>query len=256
MSRVYEGRPEEDDGGVNIALAPNAVRVMQHIGVYDELRTMGYTFEEMAMTSARTEKPLGFFLNGSQEHYNFSALRIHRRKVQITLLKEAREQGIAVHFNRKLKQILEESEDGVKIEFEDGEIIETDFVIGADGVYSKVRKHVGDVELPYSGFMGILGMNMPKKALDESVHRFQLPMFCFGETGMIAVFPTNPSGTEIDMFSTFPYPARSREEWKTLMESKEGKQAIMMKKYCQGGWPEFVSRVYKEHTPSQLHAHA
>jgi hypothetical protein len=104
--------------------------------------------------------------------------------------------------------------------------------------------------------MGILGMNMPKKALDESVQNFKLPMFCFGETGMIAVFPCNPTGTEIDIFSTFPYPARSREAWETLMESKEEKQGIMMEKYSKGGWPEFISRVYKEHTPSKLHAHA
>jgi hypothetical protein len=57
------------------------------------------------------------------------------------------------------------------------------------------------------------------------------------------------------MFSTFPYPARSREAWEALATNKEEKQAIMMEKYSRGGWPEFISRVYKDHAPKNLHFH-
>ncbi|PMD45776.1 FAD/NAD(P)-binding domain-containing protein [Hyaloscypha variabilis F] len=253
MSTVYESRSEDDEGGVNIALAPNALRVMQHIGVYDELRTIGYSYEEMSMTSARTGQQLGSFFNGSEQHYNFAALRIHRREVQATLRREARAQGIEIHFNVKLLRVVEETEKMVKLEFDNGEIVETEFAIAADGIYSRVRKHVLDVELQYSGFVGILGMYMERKLLDESIKNFQLPMFCFGNTGMVAVFPCKNLGTEIDMFSTFPYPARSREAWEALANNKEEKQAIMMEKYSRGGWPEFISRVYKEHVPKNLY---
>jgi len=207
------------------------------------------------MVSARTGTQLGAFLNGSEEHYNFAALRIHRGQVQKTLLREARNQGIDVHFNKKLLQIRQETDDGVVLEFEGGELQEADYVIGADGVWSRVRKHVVDVELPYSGFVGILGMNMPQKALDASLQKFHLPMFCFGDTGMIAVFPTNFTGTQFDIFSTFPYPARSREEWEKLSENKEEKQEIMMRKFSSGGWPKFIDRIYKEHVPEKLHMH-
>jgi 2-polyprenyl-6-methoxyphenol hydroxylase-like FAD-dependent oxidoreductase len=79
MSTVYESRLEDDEGGVNIALAPNAIRVLQHLRVYDELRTIGYTSKEMSIASAQSGKHLGHFFLRGKKHYNFAALRIHQR---------------------------------------------------------------------------------------------------------------------------------------------------------------------------------
>jgi hypothetical protein len=58
------------------------------------------------------------------------------------------------------------------------------------------------------------------------------------------------------MFSTFPYPEQSREQWEKSFEDRELKQKIMMGKYSEGGWPDFISQVYSEHTPDKLHMHA
>jgi 2-polyprenyl-6-methoxyphenol hydroxylase-like FAD-dependent oxidoreductase len=65
---------------VNIALAPNAVRVLQHIGVLRELRDLGYNYEQLAVTNAHGQQ-LGLMYNGSAKEYNFKALRIHRAEV-------------------------------------------------------------------------------------------------------------------------------------------------------------------------------
>ena len=227
---------------------------MQHIGVYDELRAQGFSYEEMTMTSARSGQELGYFFNGSEKHYNFAALRIHRRKVQLTLLREARAQGIKIHFNKKLINIQDETNDHVKLQFADGETVETEFVIAADGIHSRVRDHITQPELPYSGFMGIITMAMKKATLDTSIETFRLPTFCFGQSGMIAVFPSNYPGNEYDMFSTMPFPARSREEWQELAADKDKQQKIMLERFGQG-WPDFISRVYKEHSPEKLELH-
>ena len=44
-SALYDLRPEGDQQGVNIALVPNALRVMDMVGVYDSIRTLGYNYE-------------------------------------------------------------------------------------------------------------------------------------------------------------------------------------------------------------------
>lgn len=66
-------------------------------------------------------------------------------------------------------------------------------------------------------------------------------MFCFGETGMVAVFPTDFIGTLFDMFSTFHFPEQAREQWERLYEDRTAKQETMVQRYGHGGWPEFIS---------------
>lgn len=244
-------RPEEYSAGVNIALAPNALRVLQHIGVLDELRTLGYSYEEMAITSARTGNQIGWFYNGSQRHYNYESLRIHRRAVQLVLLRECKAQGIAIHYNKKVEGVLEETDSSVKVKFEDGEVVESDTVIAADGLWSKVRDHIVERELPYSGSMGIIIMHVDRDKLDESAKKTQLPTFCFGQTGMIAVFPSNPYGGDVDMFSTMPYPGRSREEWAALEANGEAKRKIMTQRFGEG-WPRYIAKVWEEESSDRM----
>ena len=238
-------RSEDYSAGVNIALAPNALRVLQHIGVLDELRTMGHSFEKITITSARTNNQLGWFYNGSQQNYNYETLRIHRRVVQLVLLKQCKALGIPIHYRKRVEGVIEETSNYVKVKFEDGEAIETDMVIAADGLWSKIRDHIVKRELPYSGSMGVIIMNVDRDKLVHSAKGRQLPTFCFGQTGMIAVFPSNPWGGDVDMFTTMPFPARSRKEWEALDADGEAKRKIMTDRFSKG-WPRYIAKVWEE----------
>ena len=46
-----------------------------------------------------------------------------------------------VSFEKKVKSVID-GEDKVKIQFEDGEIVEVDFVVGADGVWGKTKEAI------------------------------------------------------------------------------------------------------------------
>jgi 2-polyprenyl-6-methoxyphenol hydroxylase-like FAD-dependent oxidoreductase len=96
------------------ALAPNALRVMGHIGIYDRLRTSGYNYEELAFTNGAGHV-LGKFLNGSQKEYNFPALRIHRTTVRQELVREVERQGIEIYWNKKCVGVKEEHENGATV---------------------------------------------------------------------------------------------------------------------------------------------
>ena len=206
---------------------------------------MGHSFEKMTITSARTGNQIGWFYNGSQRHYNYESLRIHRRTVQLVLLKECKALGIPIHYNKKVEGVLEETHDYVKVKFEDGEIIEADTVIAADGLWSRVRDHIVRRDLPYSGSMGIIIMHVDRNKLDHSAKGTPFPTFCFGQSGMIAVFPSNPWGGDVDMFSTMPYPGRSREEWEALDADGEAKRKIMTERFGKG-WPRYIAKIWEE----------
>ncbi|KAF2093863.1 FAD/NAD(P)-binding domain-containing protein [Rhizodiscina lignyota] len=252
-STIYELRPPGDSRGLNIALAPNAVRVLQHIGVLHELRAMGHSFERMNVTSARTGRSIGGFLMGSELHYNYDSLRIHRALVQQVLLSHAAAEGIKIHYNKKLASA-NETESYVTLRFEDGEEVKTDFAIAADGLRSRLRDCIINAKLPYSGAMGILTMHVPKASLHESINEVQLPTFCFGTSGMIAVFPSNPSGTEIDMFSTFPFQDLTKEGWEKLEENGDAKKKIMTEKFG-NEWPPYIRQLWEERPPEKMSMH-
>jgi len=249
MSTIYELRPAGDERGVNIALAPNGVRVLQHIGVYDELRTQGFSYEQLQISNAHSQ-PLGRLWHGSRKHYNFQCLRIHRSTVQKELLKEAKAQGIPIVYGKKLVA-LTEKHDGVEITFADNETVRASFVIGADGVHSNVRDLIMDTETGYSGFMGIIGMRLARDKLHKSVQDVILPDFVFGKTGFVAIMPSNYDGTEVDFFSTMPYPSHSRKEWDELSQDKTKLQAILRERFGKD-WPEFVTGITRDYKKEGL----
>ena len=235
--------------GVNIALGPNAVRVLQHIGVYHTLRAQGCSYEKLTISNARGQV-LGSFFNGSEKYYNYAALRIHRAKVQKVLLEEASLQNIDIKFGMKLID-LNEKDTGVKLTFANGQTAEADFVVGADGVYSKVRPHVIQCEIEYSGFMGIIGMTIDKDRLRSSAKTTHFPNFCYGQTGFVAMMPANVPATELDFFSTMPAPARSRKEWEDLGNDFDELQKIVRSRFGQN-WPEHIRGVAADYPKERL----
>ena len=244
---IYELRPGPDDRGTNIALTPNALRVLQHVGVYDTLRRQGYNYEELALSNGYGQQ-LANFLNGSEKLYNFCSLRIHRNKVQKALLDEVQAQNIQVCYGMKLLEVNELVGAGVELAFDNGQSVKADFVIGADGVHSRVRRHMTTMEAQYSGFLGITG-SLDKDQLHESQRDFYLPNQFFGRTGFIALMPSSFDGREIGFFSTMEFPERTRNEWEKLFNQPEEIRDILTSRFDES-WPAVIQCLCKD-TPSK-----
>ena len=90
----------------------------------------------------------------------------------------------------KLLAVNEATDSGIKIRFENGQTMEADFVIGADGIHSKVRPYITGVDLVYSGFVGIIGLSVPKANLHETHKKFSFPCFTFDKSGFVAMIPS------------------------------------------------------------------
>jgi 2-polyprenyl-6-methoxyphenol hydroxylase-like FAD-dependent oxidoreductase len=157
-------------------------------------------------------------MNGSRKLYHFEALRIHRITVAEELRKELKRQEIPIHFNMKRTGIKEESDQCVVVSFENDQTMEARFVIGADGIHSRVRPFIASESHPqFSGLMGVM-RTVDRRNLDSLNTESNLPLPCmlFGSAGSFAIMPSSYDGEEIGYFATIESQDRSRDEWAQL----------------------------------------
>ncbi|KAF4944281.1 hypothetical protein FSARC_14714 [Fusarium sarcochroum] len=252
-SAIYELRPRTYKSGGNIAIAPNAARVLDHIGVYDRLVTQGFNYEEISFENG-SGNVLGKFLNGSQKHYNFSALRIKRSIVHDELLAACQQRGIPIHYGKKFKSILSETNENVTAVFEDGEEVSAGFVVGCDGIHSRVRNHIEVVRPEFSGLMGIMGSVMEANLpLMQEVSRPSLPSMMFGANGSFAIMPSSFDGKEIGYFATIEAESRTQEEWSQLFQNKTELHQWLTDRFTSSDsrWPALVQELC-EKTPNDI----
>ncbi|KAK5991440.1 FAD-dependent monooxygenase nodY2-like protein [Cladobotryum mycophilum] len=249
-SAIYELRPKTYEAGGNVVMSPNAARVLDHVGLYGRLFAKGFSYEEISFCNGRGEM-LGKFLNGSQKHYNFHALRIRRLILHGELLKACEERQIPVYHDKKFKRIVSESAEDTTVEFEDGEEVTAEFIIGCDGIHSKVRGYIQEMHPTFSGLMGIGGLLMESEL--ESLQKDTRPYFptiMYGANGSFAVMPVSFDGKQLGYFSTIEAEDRSREDWDALYKDKQKLKQMLHDRFLdpKAHWPDFVQEMC-EKTP-------
>lgn len=146
--------PSTIGGAVN--LTPKALRYLDHLGVLKILQDEGagaecksielfdlYTGSKTAELDFKGRDGDGIGRKGSKKYF---AMRIMRWQLQKALLQVAREQaGCEILFGKETVGI-EESAEGVCVDFADGQKIRGDLLLGCDGIHSCVRGLLVDRE--------------------------------------------------------------------------------------------------------------
>jgi 2-polyprenyl-6-methoxyphenol hydroxylase-like FAD-dependent oxidoreductase len=258
---IYETRNEDSTEGGNIALAPNALRVLDRLGAYETLRCQGFSYEELTFSNGSGTE-LGHFLNGDKTLYNFPALRIHRALVREELIRLLRKERIPIHWNKKCAEVVGETgatadtEGSATVEFEDGETATARFVIAADGIHSRLRPFVAPeaAKPSFSGLMGIMGTVKASELGDlVNEHGLRLPNMLFGANGSFAIMPSSFDGKEIGYFATIEADDRGREGWTKLAEDGNEMRSMLEDRFLRNPehkWPELVRRLC-EKTPTE-----
>jgi 2-polyprenyl-6-methoxyphenol hydroxylase-like FAD-dependent oxidoreductase len=131
---VCEQTPEIRAAGASIGLWKNALDVFEELGIAEQLRTVGTPIETWFYDAAGNKfRAKGF---GMEDH---SFVLFPRPELNRVLAAAMGQENIDLQ-----SRIIgyEESEDYVKVLLENGEPIIADLLIGADGVYSKVRNQL------------------------------------------------------------------------------------------------------------------
>lgn len=148
---IVELRPEFNVYGVGIIQMGNAIRALDAIGVAEETIKRGSPYGMVKMCAANG---FAFAETGTPPMNRFGVIHngISRRILHDVLFEAAVAAGVQFHMGKSVDEIKNGDDQHASVKFTDGTESKYDLVVGADGIYSKVRSIVfGTYEPRYIG---------------------------------------------------------------------------------------------------------
>ncbi len=141
---LLEQAAQFSEVGAGIQLGPNAVRVLHDWGLADALQAVAAFPDRIRVRDAHDGHTLGELPLGEHaaQRYGQPYATIHRADAHQLLLTAVQSQGnVHLHLNERARSV-HESADGVRVRTEAGHDHEAQALVGSDGLWSVVRKHV------------------------------------------------------------------------------------------------------------------
>lgn len=137
---VYERASEISEVGAGIWLAPNALQVLDYLGILEEVLKSGNAIDRITIGKADLTSLSDSFQDVFKKEFGFSTIAIHRATLQKILVDKLPKEKIS--FGKGFQSFVVQNDKSILINFRDDTTIPTDFLIGADGIHSKVRKQL------------------------------------------------------------------------------------------------------------------
>ncbi len=164
--KVFEAATNLNPIGAGILVPPNAMNILDRYNLAQQVRDGGSPIESLVVIDSEgrgiSKTPAHYSKNGIAHQ----TIAIHRGTLQKILLN-----ALALGTLLTSKQCVEINTgvDGAEATFRDGTKISGEFLVGADGIHSKVRESIfPDSPLRYSGqtcWRGVSNIALPKKWL-------------------------------------------------------------------------------------------
>ena len=163
--QLFEKSPKLSEVGAGIWLAPNALQVLEHLNVLDKVKSEGNSIDRITLGKADLSPLSDNYQAIVKNKFGYSTIAIHRAQLQKILLEKIPQEKI---FLGKGFQSFKKLNTGkIKIIFDDNSEAETDFLIGADGINSKIRNQLfPESSTRYSGqtcWRGIANIKLDKE---------------------------------------------------------------------------------------------
>ncbi|KAL7814987.1 hypothetical protein V8C44DRAFT_363381 [Trichoderma aethiopicum] len=215
--QLYEARPSPLDIGGAIMLSPNALKILDTLGVYEHIAPLGFHFEKLSFRS-HDDHPIDDFDFGSRDKHGYKALRIYRYQLINVLLSMVRNAGIPIEYNKKFSHVTYETPEAITFTFADGSSTTAHLLIGADGIHSRVRKHIHPNLTPtFTNMIGVTAA-VPRAQL-QAGPEYPLPVTIMSpQHGAFVIAPQRADGSEVLI----------------------GKQKRLEQEYHRAGWDELM----------------
>ncbi|TGD82751.1 FAD-dependent monooxygenase [Hymenobacter wooponensis] len=170
--RVYEAAPELREVGAGVVLGTNAMRALHQLGLHEAVQAHGTPVLHLNLLDQQGRVLQAADTSVFTQKLGFDNLGIHRAALQQVLLRKLPTGTVVLG---KPFERFEETSTGLAVHFADGTTATADFLVGADGLRSRVRRQLlPNAEPRYAGY------TCWRAIVDAS--RLQLPVGQSGET--------------------------------------------------------------------------
>lgn len=138
--QLYEKASKLKEVGAGIWLAPNALQVLEYLGVLNDILEKGNEIDRITLSRADLSPLSDNFQNDIEKVFGYSTVAIHRGELQRLLLDKIPKEKICL--GKAFRSFEKLDDTNIKVKFDDDSEFVTDFLIGADGIHSKVRKQM------------------------------------------------------------------------------------------------------------------
>lgn len=241
---VYETRPQPLDIGGAIMLSPNALKILDKLGVYERLSPMGYRFQKLYF-HGEDDKLIDTFDFGTQAQHGYDGMRVYRFElieVLLAMLKEIKNTPV---YGKKFVKVVEETAEGVTWEFDDGSTDSAALLVGADGIHSRVRRHIHPDAVPK--FTNMIGVTATIPASQLAGHEgHKLPLTIMNqEYGGFVMAPQEKDGSQILIGKQCRIAEEpDRESWERMTKDKQW--CVDFLRQGSTEYPELVARAVSD----------
>ena len=214
---VYEQSPQLGEIGAGVAMAPNAVKAIRSLGLENDLRAVGWSAEYQVMRNGldgriMSRQPVA----DSAAKFGAPHLSVHRadlldifvRALPASCIRTAA-QCVAVTADRN----------GAVARFSDATAIESDIVVGADGIHSAVRTSLFGPEAPrFTGCICFRAL-VPAAAVPSSITMKDAVLW-MGPHGHIVHYPVR-RGEVLNVVAHCDSDAWTEESWTRRCDASE-----------------------------------
>jgi 2-polyprenyl-6-methoxyphenol hydroxylase-like FAD-dependent oxidoreductase len=232
-AHVVERSPEFGEIGAGIQLAPNALRILDELGVLPGLATVAVRPRRLVLMHADTGSHLTTLDFGEpfRRRYGYPYTVMHRGDLLIVLHEACQADGrITLESGREVTGL---DEHGVttRVRFADGGAYECGAVVGADGLWSTARKLVSDDRPHCDAFVAYRG-TLPANEVALFTSRDSAPagpddeIIWIGPHKHFVQYPIRPGElyNQVAVFRSWRYSpaAEPSGDWGTPAELDEG----------------------------------
>jgi len=156
---VVEQGSDFTEIGAGIQLAPNAVRILDGLGLLPEINEIAVRPRSLVFLDIDTADRLATvdLAEPFVHRYGYSYAVLHRGDLLDVLLAACRaDDRIVLEPNKRVTAVVDQH-DRARVEFADGTSYECDAVVGADGLWSKTRRLVSDDQPICSAYVAYRG---------------------------------------------------------------------------------------------------
>jgi salicylate hydroxylase len=217
---VYEQSPELKEVGAGIQISSNGTRVLDALGLKEALARVEVISSRREIRHWETGETLDWFELGETEaqRYGTRHMMLHRGDLQSALAEAVRGlKADAIKLGKRCVDVTQ-CDEHAYVQFDAGETADAAFVIGADGIHSKVRECLfGADTVEFTGCVTWRGL-VPMEDLPSHISRAVATNW-LGPNGHVLHYPVR-RGDLMNFVSTI-----ERDDWRVESWTVQGTTA-------------------------------